>query len=458
VKLHTFCAVEWMGYCEHGYREISICSRETGKVIVSHEAPENDCYMYVYIAWSPDSRYAGFTHSIPKGPPPTMLFDTVTGRRLLLPTAHDTESAVMQSIPFMENFSGRFDSYSFSIKKWMADGTARIAVTLRYGNLLSIDAEYTIDLSIGEISDFTYKITDLERPVGVLTEAELRKLADTYLHRLAAAGKNKYFERDIIAFSPITFLQLVALGKDVVPYLNKIAYDPGYGGAAGNQCRIMAQAASYAIDPSQYDRFFPSPDGKYALKASIHSFFIGLDPYSSYSYKLSVTHPDTGEVLIDTDQTINFGSFLLQKPLIHWSPDSSYVAIQQGYRHNYSSVYLLDIARGSVYELPDKTEFESLLGIPFAIIIQKDSGGMLHDETYNCFHVYFDKWNKDSIELTLTLSTNSGAYIDIGRCTWSLSEQKITDLALSGELPVEHGIPYCHDLARVLEDYIDALP
>lgn len=231
-------------------------------------------------------------------------------------------------------------------------------------------------------------------------------------------------EQQLIDAHPDEFAEIVALGDEALPYLEEllkylIGYISSYRGEPYKSYRcLITMAAAYAIKPELYDLEYPSPDGKYILKASINNFAGAMDPFNGINYNVNIIESETGLVYITTDEIYNKVDMKIK-----WSPDSRYATISKGYRHYYCRTDIFDIENAKFIVLPDKKEIEDILGIKLSYY---DSEKNI---TFNYVHFYFGEWGtEDKIKIRIMLSSFYGGGVGDGWYIYDLRKGEIVDI------------------------------
>lgn len=223
------------------------------------------------------------------------------------------------------------------------------------------------------------------------TDDNIRSAIEKNLDVIAPTYSELVSEADAIAAHPEEFDRIVVLGADALPYLSEIGngYESIGSDTSGNLRCFVAKAAEYAIDPEKYDITVVSPNGKYAVKATVKSFFELADPFSGKEYYLRLVDNETGETVADAGENMGF-NFVLEdiSEFTHWSDDCRSVVIEQRYRHYYSSCYLFTVGKTGVVKLPTSSATEQLSGVK---LVWNVDG---HDLDFT--HFRFDGWLYDS--------------------------------------------------------------
>lgn len=259
---------------------------------------------------------------------------------------------------------------------------------------------------------------------AALTEDDIRSAIEKNLDVIAPTDSELVSEADAIAAHPEEFDRIVALGADALPYLSEIGnrYESVGSDTSGNLRCFVAKAAEYAIDPEKYDTTVVSPDGKYAVKATVKSFSGLADPFSGIEYYLRLVDNVTGDAVADAGENMGF-TFLWDdiSEFTHWSDDCRSVVIEQRYRHYYSSCYLFTVGKTGVVKLPTSSATEQLSGVK---LVWNVDGSDL-DFT----HFQFDEWSDDSmVRVKIYVSDNAGWYEDAGWYTYDIQKESIKKL------------------------------
>lgn len=253
---------------------------------------------------------------------------------------------------------------------------------------------------------------------------EIRETIDAKLD-LIISNNNYTTEQEFIDANYDAIAELVSLGEDALPYLEECKKGiKSYDSSPDNLRRIVAAIISNIIKPELYDLYCSSPDGKYTVKGTADSFFGLTDPFCGIDYKLCVIDNESGEIVVQEDTIFNFPSLIYDINDIKWSINCEYVAVEQGYRHDYTNVYVFDIARGECFELPSKEEIEKITAKNLSYY---DEANALDFENVHCL---FDEWGTNTIKVKLILSSNVGGEYDLGSYTFDLSTRHIENIEL----------------------------
>jgi len=262
----------------------------------------------------------------------------------------------------------------------------------------------------------------IDKNLDIILTGETGEINDTFFYK----------ECEFIDAHPNEFAQIVALGEQALPYLDNIgkSFDCNSDWKTQYRC-LMAMYAQYAIKPELYDLVFPSPDGKYAVKASVSSFFGLLDPFMGIDYcDVRIIDYAIGAVLLDEDVTYN-------NIKVDWSPDSRYAAVSQGIQRYGQRMYVFDIRNVTFITLP----YDEI-----AATIRDDllDEGVLKKTIYTdeliyyySFRLYFDEWIAEDIKIgiELIISASNGGIIS-GWYSYDLIESKIVAIKFNIAVPL----------------------
>lgn len=252
----------------------------------------------------------------------------------------------------------------------------------------------------------------------------IEDIIDRNLDILIGNSENFTSEKDAIAAHSEAFDEIVSLGETALPYLQKLAEEiKDYDDSAENLQRIMAKYTAYVIDPQswQQDIIIPSPDGKYAIKATIDSFLPTIDPYCNSEYNLTVV--DANNIIIFAFE----GSYDIWDDAyelsIAWAPNSRYVFKTSSYRHYYTTLSVFSMDDNAYFNLPGETQIEERLGENL-VLYDPELGTEL-----SYYHLAIDEWcDEDTVRVSITLSNNSGQYAEAGYYQYNLVDQQIMDI------------------------------
>ncbi len=274
-----------------------------------------------------------------------------------------------------------------------------------------------------ETSFFSDTSTDVNEE-DALSQEEIRKIIDENL-AIFSLSDISFFdqtEAEYIAQYPEAFSRIVALGKDALPYLQEIGEEYLRGVAETYPRWLIAKAAEYKIKPESYDRLFPSPDGRYAIQLSVASFVGLMDPFRDIDYNVCMVACDSQSVIYEMNGIFNFPTAMHKEPRITWSDDSKYVAIEQGYRHDYAETLIYNTTDAEAVRLPDREEIERLFGGPLSYIDPESEG------LFDRVHFHFEGFQADGVRIYIELSAYNGGGITAGYYTYDLCEQSISEI------------------------------
>ena len=379
------------------------------------------------VTWSSDERYAVVTESS-KGSGEITIFDTLTNTMTSMPRL-EIQNRIHAEVPDYVNLYC-CDLLSY---EWETDSILNVQFDMKTGVSFYHQSNmgwYTYDFENGSITALSYDIAIPEPTVNTMTEAEIKAVIDENLDILLTDGDEYYSEKEFIDAHPEAFEAIVALGEAALPYLKEIGDQYGYNGgdfSKNNRC-FLAKAAEYVIKPDLYDMVVPSPNGKYAVKIIVNSF-VGLnDPFSGIYYHLNLIDIETEANIIMIKDTFLFPWFIYSELPIKWSPDSKYVAVEEGYRYYYTVVKILDVQKADYINLPDKEDVELLLG--------KDLTYYDKDEqrSYSNVHFFISDWKTDAIKIQIILCDSARGVAGDGFYTYDLIKCEISYI----EFDVDH--------------------
>ena len=244
-----------------------------------------------------------------------------------------------------------------------------------------------------------------------MTPDKIASLIDRNMEIIINGYDSLFYEPGAAEAFPVEFGQIVALGESAFPHLDKIIEDNNK-----NRHESLAMYLKYSIKPELYELNFPSPDGKYAVKADVDSFFVQNLNRNGIRYINRRITPNSDDsalhVLKGVESNIE----------VEWSPDSRYAAISHGHYHLYFYTDVYNTVNMEYIELPKKEELEKLL--KYELVFNGDESGIIFDRSY----FRFSEWvEKDKIKIYITLSSSIGGGFSIGWYTYDLAERKIVD-------------------------------
>lgn len=247
---------------------------------------------------------------------------------------------------------------------------------------------------------------DITPPAG----ADLAAQVDHYLDLLMPDVESYSDMQSVRDKHPEVFDALVALGEDAVPLLQERGQGirATYDSTPENFRRMLACTMAQAISPQLYQTDYPSPDGKYAVRAEVDSHFTRWDPFLGTVYTLSLVDLTSGETLAShgSGHSLENASVGFDRPPFLWSEDSRYAVYESGYRHYFTSVSLFDTVQGKIVLLPGEEELEALIGEN--LIYTED------DFTAEQVHCHFAAWYGDCIKIDVLLKSTFGGGAEIG--------------------------------------------
>jgi len=169
----------------------------------------------------------------------------------------------------------------------------------------------------------------------------------------------------------------------------------------------MARYAQYIIKPELYDLVFPSPDGRYAVKASVYSFLncgINVSGIDYYNIKLVDCTTDSDVIVLDGfDNNIE----------VEWSSDSRYAAMSHGQGRYFYMTDVFNVADANFITLP----YDEI-----AVTISNELGISFDNVLF-----YFNEWStEDRIKIKMALGSNYIQTVN-GWYIYDLVEKEIVD-------------------------------
>jgi hypothetical protein len=191
---------------------------------------------------------------------------------------------------------------------------------------------FTYDLSKKEIIELK-KVMEIQTSGDSSTD-DIAVLINKNLDIILTDYKSD--EQKNIDAHPNEFAEIIALGEAALPYLNDIVKkfnDYYFSKDYYNTYRcVMAMKAAYTSKPELYDIDYPSPDGKYILKAGIYSFLDYI--YNStvqLEKNISIIDCETGNVLF-------LSNMIYTNLSVGWSLDSRYAIISSGHFRYFTEI------------------------------------------------------------------------------------------------------------------------
>lgn len=251
------------------------------------------------------------------------------------------------------------------------------------------------------------------------SEEEIISIIDTNIDILASKIDFDTDEHDIMAAYPAETYAILTLGESALPHLKDIASKfHSYREDLDSYRAIMAMALSYKIKPELYELKFESPNGKYALMASVKSFTDMFVPFEWGSYcNVRIVDTESGATVITADD--DYADYYANIE-VNWSDDSHYAAMSEGHQRYGTRMTLFDLK---------KNEFVVL---PYLEI--KDE--VLPEGSYYSYHLKFKSLDANSKRITVyfTILINNAAETSVeGEYIYDIGEKKIINLTITNE-------------------------
>ncbi|MCL1859031.1 MAG: hypothetical protein FWF92_07325 [Oscillospiraceae bacterium] len=245
-----------------------------------------------------------------------------------------------------------------------------------------------------------------------MSKDEIVALIDKNLDVMIEHAEYFSYESDLIDAHPDEFAEIVALGENALPYLDEIIKNS----ENFSPRKSIAMYAQYATKPELYDLVFPSPDGKYLVKATVYSF-MGVGSVGNL-YNVYLLDRLTDSVIFDLND-------IVIGVKIEWSPDSRYFAISHHVSW-VSATNVFDTQTGNYINLPQLNELKEVIKETLS--------------NFYCDREYFDfeKWiSDDTIKIKVFLriyDVDQPRIFDFdGWYIYDLTEEKIADMDYSIE-------------------------
>ncbi len=244
-------------------------------------------------------------------------------------------------------------------------------------------------------------------------DADIVSIIDQNLDIIMEGSDDFIEEQDYVNARPEAFENIVALGEDALPYLEKLTGNIGlYDTSIENKRHIIAAYLSYLIKPELYDISYPSPDGKYEIRAVVESFFTLYDPFTGVSYMLHLVDNSDGSVIATASGAYSLAN-ASGESLISWSLDSKYAMFEDSYRHMYTNIILFDTTNSSCHTLYDEGGLETFAKRDFSYT---SPDGTVWDRV----HCNFAEWGEDSLKITLSLASAAGGRLTFGSYVYEI--------------------------------------
>lgn len=269
-------------------------------------------------------------------------------------------------------------------------------------------ADSNVDTADANFTDETTQHADK------YSEEEIISIIEINIDILASKIDFRTDEQEIMAAYPIERNAILDLGELALPYLENIAgkFDASNEGPESYRA-VMAMALAYKIKPELYELRFESPDGKYALMASVESFTGMFLPFEGGQYyNVRIVDIESGAVVITADD--DYADYYANIE-VNWSDDSRYAAISEGHQRYGTRMALFNI---------QKNEFVAL---PYWEIRDEIIPGI----TPYIYHLKFKSFDVESehISVGFTIWLNDAAGTSVyGEYTYDIGEKKIVNL------------------------------
>ena len=326
------------------YGKLSLDNAGSTRQIESSEFNFTD----VNVAWSDDSGYAVIfgTQKEDRFPVIALFVDTAAGSLVSLPSL-DIYNYILEKEPDLKSFlsvtarSCKWDSGNPTIEFELSVGAAFYPQV--------IHGQYTFDAKTHEMKDVIYDLSDVKISDVTLTDEEIRKVVDKNLDVLAKDSNAWVTEEEMINAHPDAFKNIVSLGSSALPYLNEIKEE---NILSANNRWVVAEIAMFVINPTDQDKTFFSPDGKYILKA----FDNNTDtPTEIMDYNLIVISDAT------TETSLYISQKTYRNICVAWDTKCGYVMISHGISGYFRDVDIIDIQNSVLLDLPEVNDIRMLL-------------------------------------------------------------------------------------------------
>ena len=262
----------------------------------------------------------------------------------------------------------------------------------------------------------------------VSPEEEMKALILSHLDILAENEPDQLLDKGETIHNAL-FDEIVALGKDALPFLELIA-DRSYAGISGYEDpngmyyqRKWAVHAIYEIKPEVYDLSFPSLDGRYTARIKVESFH-SIFNYGPTFNDIQIVENSVNEVIHATkmENNVNFyGCFYTN---LNWSADSRYAVIDcEGQRSG--SVMAIDTYSKCDIHLPGAEEAVNHVfpgeDIYYFLVVPR-------------VWFYFENWETDEtvkIKYYIGVTENNGEKDFYGWYTYDLTKREIVEFEYS---------------------------
>ena len=204
---------------------------------------------------------------------------------------------------------------------------------------------------------------------------------------------------------PSQTAELVNLGEAAFPVLDDIISE-----SIILTRRAFAEYIKYKIKPELYDLDYPSPDNKYSIKASVHTFL--------YTGSTAKIYGDINLVDNTENKVIAMSDISDVEINVNWSTDSKYAAVTSGFATQYYfKTDIFDLQNSKLIKLPSYKDIGEFTG----------TNSKYSD--YNGVQFNFSEWltdNKVKIDIYTIISGLSGG-VGKGWYVYDLKTNKIVD-------------------------------
>ncbi|MCL2159355.1 MAG: hypothetical protein FWH48_08110 [Oscillospiraceae bacterium] len=220
---------------------------------------------------------------------------------------------------------------------------------------------------------------------------------------------------ELIDAHPDEFAEIVKLGEASLPYLDEIIEN-----SRGSRM-LMAMYVQYTIRPELYDLVFLSPDGKYAVKASlVLSYFFWPQEIRHYD-DIKIIECSTGSVIAASD-------IVTRNIEVEWSPDNRYAALSHGISGYFRETAIIDVPGADFIFLPDAQEVKQL-------IAEKATPEQIDLLNYLERYIFvLEKWVAgDEAKIAIAFSFTAHAFrkVLLGRYIYDLSKKEVTSIEVA---------------------------
>ncbi len=331
-----------------------------GNVLASSSSGFNDDNGFK-VFWSADSRFAAAEKSYRNYINDVYFSDVVKREFVKLPQEKELEELIGKPLSYISPDGTALDYLWSFFDSWNGD-------VMRVKVCLGMNAGYCVDIGWYDYDAAERKIPDHDLFIPTKDEAVKEKVESL----LDGMDADKYESDHACVYAhPDEYAELLALGREAVPYLKLIGNDrQKYGEIKAG----VAELAYSEIAPGAFTNTVCSPDWKLEIKTHISSFSLSTTGSTVYD-RFDIVDRESGDVIMTVDR-------VLEDVSEYWSPDGRFIAIT-GSGSGDASAFFID--------LDEKKATDTITTSEMAEAVRKELGEVNMWRTF----ISFSEWLGD---------------------------------------------------------------